>query len=530
MAMLTSTVGRHRRLASGWRQTCLVLLLAAAASLLAAGAALAQGGQKPRTGPAPGDRQIPADDPTATGLPHHAILHMRSRVYPTFMMFLDPDPYVVCKEFAFFYNTVPAPARGQNMIRGLFHLVYQRSAASQANETTFGHAWSMDLFNWSVDTVAFTVDETPWNKAHVWSPSIVHHGTKDYLFYTGVDSLGDQRIGYASTDLLDTTNTVWDANRVMVWEAADTKWAVPQPWTYAYYTQFRDPFVMDDPEHPGQLLLYFNAHDSTDFALGKGGLVVGVARSEPGDVNTWQDLGYLPSTAVSITHVGQLEGPHLIRLPGENAGWRLMFSNAGTPPGESGQSTIRFETLVPGASVADTSSGNWSVPSVLSQYLNGVQTVFGWSGSEYLRVGNTHYLAGFTAWGPLFQGIAMARMNWTGNDFTLGGSLFTGVDPGVEPGPPGVSDVRLRLFGGGPPTRQVTFAIESPRDLDARLEVFDTMGRRLRTLLAGRLPRGGSSRSWDLTAADGAAVPNGVYFARLSFAGGVRAARVAVVR
>jgi hypothetical protein len=428
--------------------------------------------------------------------------------------------------FAFFYNTVPDPVGHPGRWRGLFHLVYQRSVGPQHAETLFGHAWSADLRNWAVDTAAFSVDSTWWNTAHVWSPTLIRHGAKDYLFYTGVDSLGDQRIGYASTGLLDTTDTVWDPRRVKVWEASNTRWAVPKPWTYSYYTQFRDPFVMDDPDHPGRLLLYYSAHDSTDFAAGKGGLAVGVARSEPGTVDAWKDLGYFPNTLARVTRVGQLEGPHLVALPGTRTGWRLLFSNAGTPPGETGQTTIRFETLAAGASVSDTSSRNWSVPTVLGQYLNGDATVFGWSGSEHVSVGDADYLAGFTAWGPFFQGIAIARMNWHGSDFTLGGLAVTAVDEYRSP----AKDVRMRLADGSPPTRQVTFVIESPVELEARLEVFDALGRRLRTLLAGRLAGGQSSLAWDLAAGDGARVPDGMYFARLSFAGGNRVARVPVVR
>ncbi len=475
----------------------------------------------------PSELRVPSDDPVdGKARSKHAIVQQLASQYTSYSLFLDPDPYVVTKEFAFFYNTVPDPARGLNRVRGLFHLIYQRSAGPQQAETIFGHAWSTDLKRWAVDTLAFAVDTTSWNSAHVWSPSIIHHGAKDYLFYTGVDSMGNQRIGYASTDLLDTTDTEWDPQRVKVWEASDTHWAVPEPWTYGYYTQFRDPFVMDDPDRPGRLLLYYNAHDSTDFAIGRGGLVVGVARSEPGTVDAWRDLGYLPSTLVSSTHVGQLEGPHLVPLPGTHSGWRLMFSNAGTPPGETGETTIRFETLKPGESVSDTNSTHWSTPTVLEQYLKGDPTVFGWSGSEYLHVGDADYLAGFTAWGPVLQGIAMARMKWRGSDFTLGGSLTTAVDEYQSD----AKDLRMRVVEDALPSRRVSFVIDSPRELAARLEVFDAMGRRLRTLLAGSLPRGGSSVGWDLTAADGAPVPSGVYFARLSFAGGLRAARISVVR
>jgi hypothetical protein len=445
---------------------------------------------------------------------------------PTFLQYIDPDPYVVCKEFAFYYNTVPDSSAGSSATRGLFHLMYQRSGGPQAAETTFGHAWSRDLRNWTVDTLAFSVDATPWNAQHVWSPSLVHHDSRDYMFYTGVDAENDQRIGYASTVLLDTTDTVWDAARVMVLEAEQTAWAVPDPWTYGFQTQFRDAYVLEDPEHPGQLLMFYDAHDSLDFKANRGGLVVGLARSDPGTVDTWQDLGFFPSTLPQLTHVGQLEGPHVFSAHGSGTGWRLMFSSGGSPQGERGQSTIRFETLVPGASLADTTPANWSAPVVLKQYLEGDTTVFGWSGSEELRAVGVDYLAGFTAWGPDVTAIAFAALIWNGDEFTLTHPAVTAVDVVHST----ARGVRMRLAGYTPRGRVVTFVLDSPLELDARLEVFDALGRRLRTLLAGTLRKGTTSVSWDLSSGDGGRLGSGVYFARLAFAGGVRAVSIPVVR
>ena len=60
-------------------------------------------------------------------------------------------------------------------------------------------------------------------------------------------------------------------------------------------------------------------------------------------------------------------------------------------------------------------------------------------------------------------------------------SAFTAVDEYQS----GAKDVRMSVVENAPPTRQVRLVIESPRELAARLEVFDPMGRRLRTLLAG---------------------------------------------
>mgnify|MGYP002865280247 FL=1 len=470
-------------------------------------------------------RESPGD-PIPGGTVPRPIIRRQARIYSTYSLFLDPDENVVTKEFTFFYNTVSDPARGPGKLRGLFHLIYQRSAGPQQAEKWFGHAWSTDLRTWAVDTAAFTVDTTSWNRAHVWSPCLIRHDGKDYLFYTGVDAGGDQTIGYATTSQLDTTNTFWDLERVKVWQASNTRWAVPDPSTYNRDTQFRDPFVMDDPDHSGRLLLFYSAHDSIDFRLGHGGLAVGVARSEPGTVRAWKDLGYYPNTLLRKAHIDQLEGPHLIPLPGTQTGWRLLFSNAGSPPGEAGQTTIQFQTLAPGVSVSDTSSDQWSDSKVLKQYLGGDATVFGWSGTEYLRMGGTDFLAGFTAWGPIYQGIAMSRISWHGTDFTLGGASVTAVDEYRSP----AKDVRLRLENDSSPTRRVRFVIESPLELEAKLEVFDPAGRRLATLLAGRVPSGRASRTWDLTAAGHASVPSGVYFARLSFAGGNRLARFPVVR
>ncbi len=442
--------------------------------------------------------------------------------FPAYSLFVDPDPYVVTKEFTLIYNTVPDTTLGPGGVRELFHLIYQRSAGPQRLETTFGHAWSADLTNWSVDTLAFSVDDAPWNAAHVWAPSIIYHDAKYYLFYTGVDQSSDQRIGYATTALLDTSNTVWDSPRVMVWEARSTKWAVPDPWMYSFQTQFRDPFVMDDPDHPGQLLMFYASLDSVDFRANSGGLVVGVARSQPGTLDAWEDLGSYRSTAEQISHIRQLEGPHAFPVPGTNAGWRLFYSSAGTPPGEAGQSTIRFETLAPGESVSDTTRGHWGAPQILMQYLGGDATVFGWSGSEQLHVPGADFLAGFTAWGPFVQGIAISRMRWNGDDFTLEIPSVTAVDEYRSP----ARAVRMRLADFSPRADRVTFLLDSPAELAGRLEVFDSMGRRLNSLLAGAVPRGSSSVVWDLSAGDGVRVPSGVYFARLSFTGGARSVRI----
>jgi hypothetical protein len=462
------------------------------------------------------------------------LLHTTSELHPTFSVYYDPDGGVAVKEFAFFRNVVLHPDTTvfqDSMVivmrpRDLFHLIYQRSAGLHIAENTFGHAWSVDLLHWVVDTLAFATDTTWWNRRHVWSPSLIEANGRTFMFYTGVDEYDDQRIGYVSTSVLDTSNTAWDSPRVMVWEAANTRWAVPDPPLYSGQTQFRDCYVMHDPEHPGCLLMYYDAHDSVDFKLGRGGLVVGVARSDPGSVDTWHDLGFFPSTLPSVTKVGQLEGPHVFSANDTGTNWRLMFSNAGSPPGEHGQTTIRFESLAPGESPADTTPAHWSASVPLVQYLNNAPTSFGWSGSEELHVSGADYLGGFTAWSPGSSGIAFTRVVWSGSEFTLGAPSVTSVDEVRSP----ARSVRLGLAGWSPSAGEVTFLIDSPVELAARLEVFDAQGRRVATPFVGTLVRGRNAVVWGLLTREGAPVANGVYFARLGFSGGNRTVQVAVAR
>ena len=467
--------------------------------------------------------RLPPDDPGAgTITPQRPVLRRPALIFNDYNLFIDPNPYVVTKEFSFVNTNVATGSPGQR--RSLYHLLYQRSGGPQANETTFGHAWSRDLRTWFVDTLAFAIDTTGWNSAHVWSPSLVEHDKRWYLFYTGVDAKGDQRIGYTSTPLLDTTNTVWDTPRTIALESSRTSWAATDPWTYSGFTQFRDPYVMTDPEDPRRLLMFYAAHDSLALALGRGGLAVGMARSEPGVPLVWRDLGYITRTQETLTRIGQLEGPHVFSWPGTATGWRLLFSNAGTPPGEVGNSTILFTPLRIGAAVTDTSLASWGNPVVLKQYLAGDPTVFGWSGSEHLRVGDTDFLAGFTAWGPAFQGIAIARMHWQGGEFTLGGFASVGVDDDRSGSVPIALQAEAR--GGS----RVRFAWRLAAATSARLEVFDLAGRRIATLHDGPLAAGTGALAWRAVGSGGAPLASGTYFARLVTAHDEAAARFAVTR
>jgi hypothetical protein len=161
---------------------------------------------------------------------------------------------------------------------------------------------------------------------------------------------------------------------------------------------------------------------------------------------------------------------------------------------------------------------------VLKQYLKDDPTVFGWSGTEHLRVAGTDFLAGFTAWGPAFQGIAIARMHWQGGDFTLGGFANTGVDDSPASAAP--ASLVARSSAGS----RVRFAWRVATAVQARLEIFDVSGRRIATPLDGPMAAGSGSLTWRALDAQGAPLASGTYFARLTTPLGEAAARFAVTR
>jgi len=110
--------------------------------------------------------------------------------------------------------------------------------------------------------------------------------------------------------------------------------------------------------------------------------------------------------------------------------------------------------------------------------------------------------------------------------------IYTGIDlaTDVQPNPP-AADAATQMFLGLPretPTGvQIDYAID--RSIrDARLEVFNIMGRRLRVLWSGAREPGRYALTWDRHDAKGIPIPRGVYLVRMQ-AGSFQAARKVVV-
>ena len=446
--------------------------------------------------------------------------------------YFDPDPNVYPKDFAFVY------AVAQNPLRGLFHLFYIRefrNVPPGSSSRSFGHAWSSDLRNWSADTSAavFSVSANEWDRAHVWAPSIVQVGPNYHMFYTGVDatnpdqySYGNQRIGYATTAATDTGSaTVWTRRSSPTYTVNWTGWAWKD--STSRRQQFRDPFIMPDPDSTGRYLLFMVGQKQD------GDYLVGVARNQLGTLDAWQDLGYYRSTEYDYSGNGHVvesvtafpDSAYPVTKTSAQATWRLLFTHGIDSPADS---SIRFSAKKLGPALADTTLGPeedrvWSTPATnLFTYLAGDSTAWGTYATEHLRVGRVDFLATFDG-----AGILVSRMDWNGTDFSLIQPSVTAVEGGrSEP----ESRVALRVIEAVPGAGRLAFEIGMSAREQVRLGIYDVAGRRVRSLVDGEVPAGTMRVQWDGKDQAGSTARSGMYFARLTGEFGSRVVRAAFIR
>lgn len=97
-------------------------------------------------------------------------------------------------------------------------------------------------------------------------------------------------------------------------------------------------------------------------------------------------------------------------------------------------------------------------------------------------------------------------------------------DP-YEPGPEPILIPILRTWERSPAGEAPTAMVRMPAAAPGRLDLYDVTGRRVRTLVAGTLPKGVSVYPWDGRGDDGRMQPHGVYFVRLATGPHVRTGR-----
>jgi hypothetical protein len=438
------------------------------------------------------------------------------------ILFADPNPKVFPKDFAFYYNSVPNPTN--NHRKGVFHLFYIRNFKPTATDTIIAHAWCDTLgAPWTVDTLAFHPSHLPlaWDKKKVWAPSLQQVGDRTYMFYTGVDSANNQSIGFAWTDSLFTTNIPWHRNTAPVYTAANTNWADPVGHEVAGVTEFRDPFVMPDPDHAGRYLLFNVGEDKNLHPK----YAVGVARNVAGTFGSWTDLGKYAATdsiglaAAGLTITGAIESPLVVRDSLSGA-WRMFIANANYDA--FGFKSTYFLTETAGDTIANLAAAPWSHLDSLFFYLGNDQNVIGWEACEHLQIGDVHFFAAYNG-----EGIGITRMHWdpTSHKFVFVHPTNAGVDP-----PPPVAGIRFYVQGLRPGADEIRLVVESATAIAPRISIYDISGRRIQEMGSAKALRGRREFDWNCRGSSGQVVATGMYFARLDCQAGSRSIRIPLIR
>jgi sucrose-6-phosphate hydrolase SacC (GH32 family) len=402
-----------------------------------------------------------------------------------------PFPYRA-KEFALIYAG------------GLFHLFYMRhdllAPSEDSTEVDFGHAVSSNLAQWVQHDPVLPVRSDHWDNLHVWSPTIICQGDTFYMYYTGVTRTASlygslQRIGLAtSTDLEN-----WTRYDSPVFGGSQVPWAFADSSQYAG-SQFRDPFVMADPDSSDRWHMYYVTVPLA--AIDQ--QIVGVGFNGTG-LSPWQDL--MPLWNTDAAHfLGFIESPAVFPHDGR---WYLFFTT------NSGH-TIRYQYA--NSPTADSSAwvGTYRL-------YDDDPTTDPWFGPELLTVGNHEY---FAAVNSANRGIEIREMAWTGvSTFNLVTPAVVGVEEGASTaGGPGITTL------GGAGADRMRFRVSLPKAMGAAVAVYDVMGRKIRVLNGGPLPAGDTVLSWDGKNGEGRDVAAGLYFARLKTRVGSRSARAIVLR
>lgn len=217
------------------------------------------------------------------------------------------------------------------------------------NERRFAHAVSTDLSTWTFVDSAFTVG-SGFDRHHVWAPSIVAHGGRYWMFYTGVEDT--LRSGSWSPHRM-ALGVAWSTDLV-TWNRSDTpvlRCGPPDlPWTDCAEGGLRDGFVIHaDTSGTGQSgwWMFFVTQPRTGPPGGYHdplAFLVGAATGLDTDLEAWSDFGpnwstYRPYQTIPGQRTNKVESPHLYKF---NNTWYLFFTGdqgiayltGGTPVGD----------------------------------------------------------------------------------------------------------------------------------------------------------------------------------------------------
>jgi len=443
--------------------------------------------------------------------------------------FHDPIPGTRPKDFCFFYDNL-----------GHFHLFFINTIAgvpsnNAANERYFGHTKGTDLRNdWTPPDTSFHVQGAGWEAAHVWAPTLVQHGPTYYMFYAGVDAQGNQSIGVATTGNINVDPITWNRHSTPIVSRSTVTWIDP-----AGSAQCRDPFVMRAPfDSTVYIMLYCTQYYDQGSDTSKS--TIGIAWQHANALaEPWNDYGRLQITDVPAAALDvNAESPHAFVHVNARGDTSYYVCASGNDTAFPRRDRLLRNRQSPWDVSADTTAMHWNLISSVYDQLGFAQLdqlVFeDLNASEYCRMYNHEYLAGINA----SVGIDSTYSIWiTMFEWLNGGSgpdvmallgPVTEVGDGERGGVP--AGEQLRLLGPSPGHGSVVLEMTVPRAEHVELTIYDVAGRAVRQLAGGTQLRGSWRVSWDGRDGSGGAAGSGVYFARMSWPGGARVARVVLLR
>ena len=435
-----------------------------------------------------------------------------------------------------------------------------------------GLAVSSDLNYWSRvgDGPVFDATQVPWAW---WQPRSGEPAFRDPFVMPDPANPGAWLLYYTASPASDTLATLVALARTS--GAGFTAWSDVKPlwctyWTYSYNTLTESPHVFAHDglwflfmtSNAGQALTYYTTTDPAGdpaawtYRGRLANMLGGI------DTGTWFASEYLQDGAhdyfafVDASHVDleelQWTGPATFQFAEPPLFHVTSMGWSTTPVREGNQVTLRCVAVnaagdvVPLQAVSVDSAGVETPVPVDSV---GVPASVAFPGDTALVVVKAR------RWPATTDTTTFTHLRvWTGDRSMESATLAIGPPsrsplrrpaPQREPGAPAIGD------DGGPDTSVAADPTERPRlpgrvyglaraplgagaavvvDLaragEARVDLFDLQGRRVRNLAWRRLPAGTSVLAWDGRDAAGAAEPRGIYFVRLESGGRTSTARL----
>ena len=195
---------------------------------------------------------------------------------------------------------------------GVMHLFYNRGYIGYLWDQRFvdsiGHATSEDLLHWEIHTPVLTAEAGGHDDYQAWSPAVIEHDGRYWMFYTGVNFNVAQAIMLAVSDDLYHWEKV---SREPVWRAGD--WC---GWDESRWSDCRDSMIFKDDD--GTFYMYYCSTYPTE----DGGRKACVGAAVSHDLTTWQDAGF-----ISVPNLrAHAESPFVLKKDGK---YYLFYTNSG---------------------------------------------------------------------------------------------------------------------------------------------------------------------------------------------------------